>query len=1171
MPPPAPSSPLTWRSQREVAHQPAGNSRLGEVSADGRDAPRVLSASARPFEPSTRGASGPTPFFVPRSADRASGSWRAKGGGGTVQRSLEEQYLLAAGAPEPPEPTTPLSTPVMVNPNEHKKRPFDEALHLVAAATPTPPGLTTKKKLGEQVSAAIEKLTTPKLRSKVAVATTDNLGRTSAAIEKLTSTSKLRSKVAVATTDILGTSSRSSGGEPRVQQPVRDTKVVLTTADFSERSSHGAALAAHGTGGARMFQAATLEAARSCSPTSHDGSGPADTLELSSGSIDLDTSYRSLSDHDEDYVGGYCDDGSDDEPYPTSRKRQLRCDREDAFTILARYAMRQWWQQWIEGTCRRRSMDTHHRHVTMRALLCSWHLGVQAKRRRSWVTVAVRQLKIGRAFNAWRQEASRLQNLITDSFAALSLHHLERCMSAWRSAAIFAVQCRRFVVLRDQRVKRASLHRWSKGAAVPELTPSQWATLRRRLRRLGGQQKTVAAITWETPGTTDRSTPSRRMCMSQAATVDLHVQRLQRKHPERQEVEVTIVQVNRPAKLALLGVDIEEVLRVLRHTHFREDSPDPPELGRSFKPTSTWNQYSILTTDDSEDTSAEVSEDPTSTPLTLRNVQARAPRPTQRERAVQVRDLLEHTRQREVTRMERKQRKLAKRKQAKLRRRGGGGDGENTSPTSTSTEENSSATTLSTSCPSSDDSMLSGHSSPGSRKGGRQRRRQAQARRQEQQLQESTTEEFKDVVHSDFTELRPSNEHQASLQLRPDGDGNPVHSKGYQLSQEEEELRRREATSHELQLQALRANMQRVAEESAELQKKLLAEMRQEVQDVAATAILERQHQQVEAQRASEAAAALAEEFRREHVQQMRAASEALAHHQAQASLLRSQEATQHEHRLRDLQRVSDEQRRQLEVAAHEHELLERQLNEGRSVMEAALETVDARTHLEVQHRPTMPETPFSSSTTTVEGSNEVALEAMVVPGSATTVDVRTSRGVSFELQPSDVRRRLSKLDFRSISVPAVIAIRELVLEHSAGREEKMLAERMFHDTARKYREHDLASGSGPPVSDLPASELPSPELAGVALVHHVGLEVAAVTADVRCGRCSRSPTPPVAIWECVLSVLPNMHQETKLVPLCVYCTRGVWPGAFDHFPILGYPRGISIRWANTVKGLSKL
>ncbi|KAK3234471.1 hypothetical protein CYMTET_55278 [Cymbomonas tetramitiformis] len=581
------------------------------------------------------------------------------------------------------------------------------------------------------------------------------------------------------------------------------------------------------------------------------------------------------------------------------------------------------------------------------------------------------------------------------------------------------------------------------------------------------------------------------MCMSQAATVDLHVQRLQRNHPERQEVEVTIVPVNRPAKLALLGVDIEEVLRVLRHTHFRENPPDPPELVRSFKPTSTWNQYAILTTDDSEDTSAE----------------------------------------------------------AKLRRRGGSGDGENTSP-STSTEENSSATTLSTSCTSSDDSMPPKHSLPSSRKGGRQRQRQARARRQGQQLQESITEEFKNVICTELPESVQSREYKANIRLRPECDIT------------EGELRERETTAHELQLQALRANMQRVAEESAELQQRLLAEMRQEVQDVAATAILERQKQQVEAQRASEAAAALAEEFRREHVQQMKAASEALAHQQAQALLLRSQEATQHEHQLRDLQRVSDEQRRQLEIAAHEHELLEKQLNEGRSVVGAALEAVDARMHLEVQPRPTMPETPFSSSTTTAEVSNEVAPEAMVVPGSTTTVDVRTSRGVSFELEPSDVHRRLSKLDFRSISVPAVTAIRELVLEHSVGREEGMLAERMFYDTAKKYREHDLASGSGPPVSDLPASELPSPELAGVALVHHVGREVAAVTADVRCSRCSRSPTPPVAIWECVLSVLPSMHQETKLVPLCVYCTRSVWPGAFDHFPTVSSkpPTSTSVR-----------
>ncbi|KAK3247926.1 hypothetical protein CYMTET_42602 [Cymbomonas tetramitiformis] len=332
--------------------------------------------------------------------------------------------------------------------------------------------------------------------------------------------------------------------------------------------------------------------------------------------------------------------------------------------------------------------------------------------------------------------------------------------------------------------------------------------------------------------------------MSQAATVDFQVQRLQRKHPERQEVGTTIVPVNRPAKLASLGVDIEEVLRVLKHTHFNEIPSDSPEPARSFKSTSTRNYYAILTTDESEDTGADGDEDPTPTPPTQRNAPSQAPRPTQREHAVRVQDLLEQTRRRDVTRKERKQRKLAKRKQAKLRRRSGSGNGGDTSP-STSTEDNSSATTLSTSCPSSDESTPSQHSLPSSRKGGRQRGRQARARQRELQLQEET------------------------------------------------ELREREATTHELQLQALRANMQRVAEESAELQKRLLDEMRQEVRDVAATATLEQQRQQAEAQRASEAAAALAEEVRREHVQQMRAASEALEHQQAQALLLRPEETKQ--------------------------------------------------------------------------------------------------------------------------------------------------------------------------------------------------------------------------------------------------------------------------------------
>ncbi|KAK3247927.1 hypothetical protein CYMTET_42603 [Cymbomonas tetramitiformis] len=305
----------------------------------------------------------PSSFRGMRAGRRAPGGPR---GGGTVQRSLEEQYPAAAIAPEQPKPTAPLSTPLVVNPNREKQRPFDEALYLVAAATPTAPEPdstvvltttdnsersshgalaahgaggarmfqaatptapepTTGKKLGEQLSAAIEKLTTPTLRSTVALATTDIFRRTSAAIERLT-TPKLDAavtaesellrgpkprpvtpramedevdgsmtqgmgqqlrdleeefegvictelpvsvqprehrasvrlrpdwsgqpshrrsyKVVPTTTDILGSSSRS----PAAEQPVRDSTVVLTTTDNSERSSHGA-LAAHGAGG----------------------------------------------------------------------------------------------------------------------------------------------------------------------------------------------------------------------------------------------------------------------------------------------------------------------------------------------------------------------------------------------------------------------------------------------------------------------------------------------------------------------------------------------------------------------------------------------------------------------------------------------------------------------------------------------------------------------------------------------------------------------------------------------------------------------------------------------------------------------------------------------------------------------------------------------------------
>jgi len=209
----------------------------------------------------------------------------------------------------------------------------------------------------------------------------------------------------------------------------------------------------------------------------------------------------------------------------------------------------------------------------------------------------------------------------------------------------------------------------------------------------------------------------------------------------------------------------------------------------------------------------------------------------------------------------------------------------------------------------------------------------------------------------------------------------------------------------------MRANMQLAAEEAAGLQKQLLTELRQEVQDAATVAAVEQQKHHVEAQRAAETAAAIAAKLQHEHLQQLQAASEAVARQQSQ--------------QLQELQRVSDEQRRQLELAAQEHEMLEQQLSEGHSVVEAALEAVDKRVQ-GVQH-PSVPDTPFSSSAT----SHGVVPEAVVVPGSATTIDVRNGRGVSFQDDPLDeIRRHLAKMDFRSISVPAVTAIRELKLAH---------------------------------------------------------------------------------------------------------------------------------------------
>ena len=444
------------------------------------------------------------------------------------------------------------------------------------------------------------------------------------------------------------------------------------------------------------------------------------------------------------------------------------------------------------------------RQVMLGACFRPWQMKVRAKQRSEWTSAQQQQCALEEklnaictVFNIWRQETCRLRNisvLISDHLTAIALHQMEKGMQAWRAAAAFAIKCRKFVALRDQRVKRAAVHRWSEGVDILQLTPSQWAILRRRLRHLAGQHKVVAAITWETLDAAGRVSPSRKLYLSQAATVEFHVQRLQREHPERQEIEVTTIPYNRPAKLAQLGVDIEEVLWTLKRTRLtgatRSDSLEPR---RSSKPASTRNRYAALSTDDGEDSTIEVeNEDSTPTPSPRHGAHARTQRHSQR-RTARVRDLLEQARKREASKLERKQRKLAKRKQAKLKRRGGSSsDGDTSSSTSisslTDNKGSPSETSPTTSHSSSDDSMTSSSSSTNSRKGGRQRKRQARARRQEQRLRA---------------------------------------------------LREADAAAHEHQLQAMRASMQLAAEEAAGLQKRLLTELRQEVQDAAAIAAVE--------------------------------------------------------------------------------------------------------------------------------------------------------------------------------------------------------------------------------------------------------------------------------------------------------------------------------------------
>ncbi|KAK3289070.1 hypothetical protein CYMTET_3476 [Cymbomonas tetramitiformis] len=763
-----------------------------------------------------------------------------------------------------------------------------------------------------------------------------------------------------------------------------------------------------------------------------------------------------------------------------------------AVDILAVCALRNWWSTWTARVLSGRvssALTTWHlraRLARMRVSLTAWHERVhrknQVQRKKQDFAGHASSRLASRLLSAWREEQRRVKEItleITACNIARSEFYVRKCMKAWKATVDFASKCTTFAVQREQHVKREVLHEWSALTDTPDVTPKQWATLRRHLRRLCGQEDSIAAITWEvqlrTKSGEQRVIPSRGLLLSHVTSASHHYHHLHSARPL-----VTTIPANRPARLVRLGVSVEEVIKTLRRT---------TTLGASVQQHGVQsvpgrNPYGVLSSEDDSTIDEEDVHSADSAPQPPRSKASSAPRPTQRERAVRVQALTELAHEKEVAKQERKRQKLAKRKLAKARRRSDEGKLMYDS-TSTSSEEKSTLSSCQTSSSEalSSDASHTSSSRSSRRKGGRQRRRQAQVTRHERQLRE--------------------------------------------LQEESERVALDAATAHQAQLTALRMDMHNAVEEATRMHQELRTTVCQEARRAAL-------------------------ESAEEQIARMQHAADVVSHQHEQAVASQAEEAARHHQQLREMQRAAEEQRQQLDQAAREQRLLEQQVAESKIVVQAALEAADGRAH----SRPEQPPNTPASYATVTSDAQEAEREALMVPPSATTVDVRGHKGVTFEedaskraSSPTSVHDRLAKMDWRSISVPAVAAIRAHVEEHLPGHVGKMEAERMFCDVARRYRDHDLASGCGPPVSEAPASQLPSPPLAGTAIVCCVYDEVASSTSNVPCSRCARSPQPPVAIWNCGLTALSDLSETTQFLPLCIYCTRGVWPGAFDRFP----------------------
>ncbi|KAK3286467.1 hypothetical protein CYMTET_5969 [Cymbomonas tetramitiformis] len=771
-----------------------------------------------------------------------------------------------------------------------------------------------------------------------------------------------------------------------------------------------------------------------------------------------------------------------------------------AVDILAVCALRNWWSTWTARVLSGRvssALTTWHlraRLARMRVSLTAWHERAhrknQVQRKKQDFAGHASSRLASRLLSAWREEQRRVKEItleITACNIARSEFYVRKCMKAWKATVDFASKCTTFAVQREQHVKREVLHEWSALTDTPDVTPKQWATLRRHLRRLCGQEDSIAAITWEvqlrTKSGEQRVIPSRGLLLSHVTSASHHCHHLHSARPL-----VTTIPANRPARLVRLGVSVEEVIKTLRRTTTLGASVQ--QHGVQSVPSR--NPYGVLSSEDDSTIDEEDVHSADSAPQPPRSKASSAPRPTQRERAVRVQALTELAHEKEVAKQERKRQKLAKRKLAKARRRSDEGRLMYDS-TSTSSEEKStlsSCQTSSTEALSSDASHTS--SSRSSRqKGGRQRRRQAQATRHERQLRE--------------------------------------------LQEESERVALDAATAHQAQLTALRMDMHNAVEEATRMQQELRTKVCQEARQAAL-------------------------ESAEEQIARMQHAADAVSHQHEQAVASQAEEAARHHQQLREMQRAAEEQRQQLDQAARDQRLLEQQVAESKMVVQAALEAADGRAH----SRPGQPPNTPASYATVTSDAQEAEHEALMVPPSATTVDVRGHKGVTFEedastraSSPTSVHDRLAKVDWRSISAPAAVAIRARVEERLGGHAGNLEAERMFFDVARKYRDHDLASGSGPPISEAPASQLPRPPHLGTAVIQSVHDEVASSTTNIPCSRCSRSPQPPVAIWSCDVMTLSNMSVAAQLVPLCIYCTRGVWPGAFDQFPTVS-PKPLS-------------